>query len=387
MEATMTSAYINDIGIFLPNEPVNNNEMEKILGTVNDRPSRSRNIVLRNNGIKTRYYAIDRLTGKYTHNNSRLTAEAVRALVKKSQIQLSDIECLCCGTSSPDQIKPGHGHMVHGELGSPSCEVISTAGVCTSGITALKYAYMCVALGLVKKAVSTGSEFASSFMRGSNFEPEIKARLQSLEEHTVLAFEKDFLRWMLSDGAGAALITPNPNPHSVSLRIDWIDGLSYAGDLPVCMYSGAVKTQDGYLQGWREAKNPLDILKDSYFAIKQDARILDEYIVPVSVERALMSLVSKYNLKPEEITWFLPHYSSGYFRSRLYEMMASKGFHIPYERWFTNLTEKGNTGAASIYIMMEELFYSGKLKKGDRLLCFIPESARFSICYMHLTVV
>jgi len=67
--------------------------------------------------------------------------------------------------------------------------------------------------------------------------------------------------------------------------------------------------------------------------------------------------------------------------------MDEKGFHIPYERWFTNLTTKGNTGSASIYIMLEELFHSDKLNKGDKILCFIPESGRFSICYMLLTVV
>ena len=62
-------------------------------------------------------------------------------------------------------------------------------------------------------------------------------------------------------------------------------------------------------------------------------------------------------------------------------------FEIPYEKWFTNLSYKGNTGAASMYIIMEEIFHSGRLKKGDRILCYVPESARFSVCYMMLTAV
>jgi len=52
-----------------------------------------------------------------------------------------------------------------------------------------------------------------------------------------------------------------------------------------------------------------------------------------------------------------------------------------------NLTYKGNTGSASIYVMMEELFHSDKLREGDKILCYIPESGRFSIAYMLLTVV
>jgi len=382
-----TKVYINDLAIFLPNEPVSNDDMEKVLGLVGGVPSRSRKLVLRNNGIKTRYYAIDPRTGKYTHNNAHMTAEAVRTLCKTSGTELENIECICCGTSSPDQLKPAHGQMVHGELRCPPCEVITTAGVCGSGMTAMKYAYMNVALGLTKNAVATGSEFSSSFMRGYNFEPEIMARIENLEKHPALAFEKDFLRWMLSDGSGAALLSKTPNSGAPSLRIDWIEYVSYAGDMPVCMYSGAVKQEDGYLQGWREAVDPLDIIKWNYLAVKQDARLLDEHIMNVSVDRALVHCVKKHKLKMDDVTWFLPHYSSEYFRSRIYNAMERNGLTIPYERWFTNLTTKGNVGAASIYLIMEEILHSGRLKPGDRLLCFIPESARFSICYMMLTVV
>ena len=59
---------------------------------------------------------------------------------------------------------------------------------------------------------------------------------------------------------------------------------------------------------------------------------------------------------------------------------------IPQERWFTNLSSKGNTGSASIYIILEELFHSGKLKVGEKLLCYIPESGRFSTAFMQLEV-
>ncbi|MBI5561665.1 MAG: beta-ketoacyl-ACP synthase III [Deltaproteobacteria bacterium] len=384
----MTSkVYITDIAAFLPNDPVSNDEMEKVLGLIGGAPSRSRKLVLRNNGIKTRYYAIDPRTGKYTHNNAVMAAEAVRELSRRSRLRLDQIECLCCGTSSPDQLKPAHGQMVHGELRCPPCEVVTTAGVCGSGMTALKYAYMNVALGLSRNAVATGSEFASSFMRGSNFEPEIMARIENLEKHPALAFEKDFLRWMLSDGSGAALLSKTPNHDRPSLRIDWIEYASYAGDMPVCMYSGAVKQEDGYLQGWREAEDPLDVIKWNYLAVKQDARLLDEHIMNVCVDRALTGLAAKHRLKMDEVQWFLPHYSSEYFRSKLYQALERNNLAIPYDRWFTNLTAKGNVGSASIYIIMEELLYSGRLKKGERLLCFIPESARFSICYLMMTVV
>jgi len=79
--------------------------------------------------------------------------------------------------------------------------------------------------------------------------------------------------------------------------------------------------------------------------------------------------------------------SSEYFRQPLAGYMAAAGFAIAPEKWFTNLQSKGNTGSASIFIMLDELFRNGRLAIGDRLLCFVPESGRFTGSLMHLTVV
>ena len=48
--------YINSIASFLPGVPVPNEEMEDYLGLIGGKPSRVKPIVLRQNGIKTRYY-------------------------------------------------------------------------------------------------------------------------------------------------------------------------------------------------------------------------------------------------------------------------------------------------------------------------------------------
>lgn len=121
--------------------------------------------------------------------------------------------------------------------------------------------------------------------------------------------------------------------------------------------------------------------------MKQDVRLLGDNIAHVTIYRHLNDVIRKRALKPDAIDWFLPHYSSFHFRQTLYDAMIDIGFGIPYERWFTNLATKGNTGSASIYVILEELFHSGNLKPGQKLLCFIPESGRFSNAYMLLTVV
>ena len=72
----MKDVYITKIAKFLPNQPIDNDQMEEKLGIINGKASKARRIVLRNNRIKQRYYAID-ANGKVTHNNAQLTAAAV----------------------------------------------------------------------------------------------------------------------------------------------------------------------------------------------------------------------------------------------------------------------------------------------------------------------
>jgi 3-oxoacyl-[acyl-carrier-protein] synthase III len=95
--------YITKTAHFLPNEPISNEEMEEYLGMINNKPSKSRRIVLRNNGIKRRFYAITK-EGKATHTNAQMTALAVKALFKNNPDAIKSVELLSCGTSSPDQM-------------------------------------------------------------------------------------------------------------------------------------------------------------------------------------------------------------------------------------------------------------------------------------------
>ncbi|MFP5305047.1 MAG: beta-ketoacyl-ACP synthase III [Gammaproteobacteria bacterium] len=376
--------YVTRIAAVLPNAPIDNERMEAVLGQVGGRPSRARAMVLRSNGIRSRHYALDPETGAQTHSNAQLTAEAVRALTGNG-FGLDDIEVLACGTSSPDQLMPNHAVMVHGELGSRPCEVVATSGICVSGVTALKYGFLAVAAGQSGNAVVTGSELASTFMRAGNFEAENAARIAAMEKRPVIAFEKDFLRWMLSDGAGAMLLQNRPRADGVSLQVEWIDQFSFAGELEPCMYAGAEKAEDGRLRGWRELASATEVAERSVMSVKQDVRLLEEGI-RVASRKAFEAMIARRGLRVADVDWYLPHYSSDYFRRVMWEVMPDD-WKIPQERWFTNLNVKGNVGAASMYLMLEELFNGGRFKPGDRILCYIPESGRFSIAFVCLRAV
>lgn len=378
------SVYINKTSVFFPNKPVPNDDMELYLGYINGKPSKSKSIVLRNNAIINRYYALEK-GGKSTHTNAQMTALAVKELFKSNPDQIKDIELLSCGTSSPDQMMPSHGVMTHGWLPeAQAIEVVSPAGVCCAGMHALKYAYMAIRTGDVKLAVATGSERFSGLLVADVFEEEAQ-KLAELNENPYIAFQKDFLRWMLSDGASAFLMSDKPNEEGLSLHIDWIEGVSYANEMETCMYMGGEKQADGSLKGFMDY-TPEEIMTKSIFSVKQDITLLSDNIVPLGGKK-IKEIFDRRGLTVADIDHFLPHISSNFFKSKIYDMVEIYGGGIPYEKWFINLYTVGNVGAASIYLMIDEMFNTGKLKKGEKLLLLVPESSRFSYMYAMLTVV
>jgi len=378
----MDSVYITKTASFLPNEPVESAHIEEYLGMVGGKPSKAQNLILRNNQIKTRYYALDK-EQRVTHSSFDMAKLAIEKLCDQD-INADTIELLAAGTASQEMIMPSHGVQIHGEMGGhKNTEVVSFAGSCCSGIHALKYASMAIASGDKSNAVTVASERFSVWMRGSFFKEEFE-NLKRLEQDPMIAFEKDFLRFMLSDGASALLLKNTPAESGLSLKVEWIELTSYANTMPTCMYAGADYNSEGELLGWCGFQEK-EWTGRSLFALKQNTKLLGENIIKLG-GRFLMEVVQKRALKQEDIDWFLPHLSSMYFRSKISQELDSRGFTIPQERWFINLPAVGNIAAASAFIMIDELFRSGRLKKGERILVMVPESARFSYAFVYLTV-
>ena len=377
------NVYINRFSAFFPNEPVGNEDMEQYIGLVNAKSSLAKRLILGKNGITSRYYALDK-SGQVTHTNVEMAALAVKGLIDE-QLSLDKIDLLACGTASPEQVIPSHGVMVHGELkGSRNTEVVSFAGSCCTGIQALKYAYLSMLAGDSKNAVCVASERLSAWMVARYFEKESEL-INQLNEKPILAFEKEFLRWMLSDGSVALLLQDKPSGDSLSYRVEWIELTSYANEIETCMYAGGEKNEKNEFLGWTMFPES-EWLTRSLFSLKQDTKLLDDNIIKLG-GRFLGEIAAKRNFDPSSVEWFLPHLSSMYFKEKIETELDIYGYNIPKEKWFLNLPAIGNVASVSPFAMLEELNRSGRVKKGDRILLMVPESARFSYAYALLTVV
>jgi len=119
--------------------------------------------------------------------------------------------------------------------------------------------------------------------------------------------------------------------------------------------------------------------------IRQDIRLL-ETIVKIGVDGTL-KLIEDGLLDTDKLDHLLCHYSSHHFKSRIFELLDMAGARVDEEKWYSNLYTRGNTGSASILIMLDEFLTTDRAKPGDTVICMVPESGRFNVAYIHLTMV
>ena len=374
------AVYINSVSTYLPNSPIANEDMEDYIGKIGGNPSRVRSIVLRQNGIKTRYYGLDK-NQSLTHSNAELAKEAVCGLFENETIP-DDLTLLACGTSTPDQLLPSHASMVHGELANFPMEIFSSAGVCLTSLQALKICYSNILAGLHQKAVCVASELTSPALVSKFYDPEYEATHDNPDKDPYMAFEKDFMRFMLSDGAGAVLLQDHPEG-TCPLKIEWVDMTSYANELPTCMFMASELQESGRLKSWKEF-SPDEIKERAVLVGKQDIRQLKKYIIKYWVDH-IESVLAKHHVKAEEIDYVIPHVSSMFFYEKLNDEIVARGIALTKEKWITKLNSVGNIGSAANYVALDELIRTKEIKQGTKILLLVPESGRFSYGTVLLT--
>lgn len=373
MPVPFKSVYLQSAGYFMPGAPVDNDQMDAFIAPLNRMSQRIKRRILAENGIRQRHYAID-AEGATVFNNAQLAAGAVRDCLQRGGVDLASVSLLATGSSGGDTLMPGFANMLQGELAAPPMETLSVHGICAAGVSAIQVAAQGIELGAHTTALAVASELPSRLFKRSRF----AARGYETD------FDSHFLRWMLSDGAGAlllsnaALLAGQPG---LKLRLNWVHQRAFSGDYPVCMQLGLTEDrQKGHLDygSWQEAEAA------GALSLRQDIRLLP-HLFDIGIHE-YATLVKDGWVDPARVDHFLCHYSSEKFIPVVEDLMGKAGLSIPRERWWSNLAWRGNTGAASILIMLAEFLHTRTVKPGEQIFCYVPESGRFMAAYMLLEV-
>jgi len=370
----LRDGYITGVASFLPGSPVSNDQMEDHLGRIAGRDSLFGKKALRWNGVESRHYAMAP-DGSVSHSNAEMCALAVRGALDAAGLSANDLGFLGAATTQGDLIVPGHATSVHAELGGGPMEVASFQSVCGSSLMAAKAAWLSVRAGEHRVAAACAGEFSSRWFRPSFYEGstlvDAKGRLRA---------EADFLRFTLSDGAGAIVVEDTPRPGS--LKIELIDVVSLADRYDPCMWAGAeIDTRADLKTSWGIV-GPVAAHGVGSIALLQDFELLKRVIrawIGVYLQK-----VEEGRIKPAEIDHCLVHYSAKSLRAEIVSLLQDTAGMVPEEKWFSVLREKGNVGSASIWLMLDGLMKSGKVERGQKILCVVPESGRALVGFMVL---
>jgi 3-oxoacyl-[acyl-carrier-protein] synthase III len=236
------AVYLTATGAFYPGEPVDNAHIDEFVAPLNGTSPRLKRRILAENGIERRYYATGP-DGQTRFGAARMAIEAIRDCLGRADVDLHDVDMLCTGTSGGDATLPGFANMVQGELGAPPMTVSSHAGVCAAGLAALQHAAMALESGRAARALVATSEVPSRLF---------------------------FLRWMLSDAAGAWLLESAPRG-AQSLKLVGVHLRSFSGDYPVCMQVGLSAAAD---RSYLDYESFAAAETDGAYALRQNIRLL-----------------------------------------------------------------------------------------------------------------
>ncbi|RZL66458.1 MAG: 3-oxoacyl-ACP synthase [Variovorax sp.] len=373
MPVSFQNVTLQSAGFFMPGAPVDNERMDDFIAPLNRMSQRIKRRILAENGILQRYYAID-AEGRTVFSNAQLAAGAIRDCLQRGGVDLATISMLATGSSGGDALMPGFANMVQGELAAPPMETLSVHGICAAGVSAIQSAAQAIELGAHRMALAVASELPSRLFKRSRF----AARGYETD------FDSHFLRWMLSDGAGALLLSNGAalaGQKGLRLRLKWVHQRAFSGDYPVCMQLGLTEDrQKGHLDfgSWQEAEAA------GALSLRQDIRLLP-HLFDIGIHE-YATLVKDDWVDPARVDHFLCHYSSEKFIPVVEDLMSKAGLAIPRERWWSNLAWRGNTGAASILVMLAEFLQTKAVKPGEQIFCYVPESGRFMAAYMLLEV-
>jgi len=296
-------------GSFLPEKILTNADLEKLVDT-SDEWIRSRT------GISLRHVAAE---GETTTD---LAEHAARRALVAAGVTAADVDLICVGTTTPDQVFPNVGTLLQDRLGIHGCPAFSLEAACTGFVYALSVADKFVRLGESKCALVVGAETLTRIVDWN-------------DRGTCVLF---------ADGAGAVVLTPSDEPGIISTRLH-SDG----------KYKDLLMYPDGVSKGFH-------LIREGKAGVQMKGN--EVYKVAVNTLGALVTeTLSANGIGKNELDWLIPHQAN----IRIIEAIARR-LELPMEKVIVTIGEHGNTSAASVPLALDTGIRDGRVKRGQLLL-------------------
>ncbi|MBI1736622.1 MAG: ketoacyl-ACP synthase III [Candidatus Rokubacteria bacterium] len=306
-------AKIVGIGAYAPERVLTNAELEKLVET-NDE------WIVQRTGIRERHIAAPH------EATSDLAVKAARQALERAGLTPADVEFIVVGTTTPDHFFPTTANLVQMQLGCGRAGSVDVLAACTGSLYSLIMASQFIQTGKYERVLAIGAETLSRIV-------------DYTDRGTCI---------LLADAAGAAMLEASEDGSGV------IDGDLYSeGKYWELLYMPAGGSRMPACQATVDGRQHYAKMKGNE-VFKVAVRMFAE---------STSKLLARHGFKASDVDLFIPHQAN----LRIIEA-AAKRVELPMDRVFVNVDRYGNTGAASVYVALEEAVSAGRVRRGDLVL-------------------
>ncbi len=351
--------YISGIGTFSPGEPVPFDKIEDVLGHLTEaspkmirRIGRVQGVMKQLLGIEYSHYAIDPVTRKATETNTTMVTKAARKALDMAGLKAEDVDLLVYAGIFYDHYCPPNSVFVQEALGIPACAEIEIHSNCTAIYKAIQVASDLVANGRYRNALVVSSQLSSPFLRSEYY------------NQSVLTEEQIVLRWFLSDGAGALVLTPEkPKQPCVKIVDTYLDSIGVGIPATMRLSIGTVNS------------NVQEIYAKGLHHLTQDLKTVAS-LGPKLGAKGIKNMLNKWGVGPDKVKCLFLNIPTKHLMDIGADLIR-KELNRPDIPIYTKLSTRGYPGAPAIIIALDEYLKDMPLKPGEQILSFVTESSKW----------
>ncbi|MEK6665750.1 MAG: beta-ketoacyl-ACP synthase III [candidate division NC10 bacterium] len=309
----MSLAKIVSLGAYAPKRILTNQDVARMVETSDE-------WIFQRTGIRERHIAEE---GEAT---SDLAVRAAQQALERAGVEPEEVEFIIVGTTTGDMAFPTTANLVQHRLGCRTAGSADVYAACSGSIYSLSIGAQYIQTGKYRTVLAIGAETLSK----------------------ITDFTDRGTCILLADAAGAAVLRPAAGAFGI---------------LDTDLYSDG-QYWDLLYQPGGGSRNPAThetVDKRMHYA-KMKGNEVFKVAVRMFVECA-GRILERNGFTAKDIDLFIPHQAN----LRIIQA-AAKRVGLPMERVFVNVDRYGNTGAASVYVALEEAWSMGRIKPGDLVL-------------------
>ena len=332
-------------GRYLPGRPYTNHDLARVMDTNDD-------WIRQRTGIKQRHFCPVGLGA------ADLALPACQQALEAARLAPGDIDYILFNTMTPDNLFPGPGALLGARLGCVGVPALDLRTQCAAMIFALQVAESLLTAGSARRILIVGAEAHAPVMP---FDWDVlEGRREGKPSDAAWALATEHRGWavIFGDGAGALVVERAERPEAGIIAVDLHSDGRYAHEL--CIPAGfkrpdAPIASENFFEAARIHMNGRDVFKHAV----------------TKLPRSVIDVCEKARVRVSDVDWFVAHQANQRINESVCERLG-----VPAEKMPGNIDRYGNTSAATIPILLDEMQRDGRLKPGQ-LVCFLALGAGF----------